>query len=149
MKNQLQIFIKCLLIYTFFKKENRDILYKRNNHVPDITSTKHTFDSVSNNFSKLKNKNHTPQVKINFARYILLENDCAILNCANATKPNACYIIDNSKTHEGQLFNNSDIYAADIYTDGECLYPFDFENELLDAKYVTFHNKICHGIKIA
>ena len=125
----------------FFKKENRDFLYKRNSHVPDITLTKHIFDSISKDFSKLNNRNHKPQVKIYFARYIRFENDCVILNCANTTKPNAGYKIHNSKTQEEQLFNDSDIYAADIYSDGECLYPFDFDNELLYAKNVTFHNK--------
>ena len=59
---------------------------------------------------------------------------------SNATKPNAGYKIDSSKTQEEQLFNDTDIYAADIYSDGECLYPFDFKNELLYAKNVTFHN---------
>ena len=82
----------------FFKKENRDFLYKRNSHVPDITLAKHTFDSISKDFSKLNNKNQKPQVKIYFARYIRFENDCAILNCANSTKPNAGYKIYNSKT---------------------------------------------------
>ena len=115
-------------------------MYKRNNHVPDITLTKHTFDSISKDFSKLKNKNHKPQVKIYFARYIPFENDCALLNCANATKQNAGYKVDNNKTQEGQLFNDSGIYAADIYGDSDCLYPFDFKNELLYAKNVTFHN---------
>ena len=59
---------------------------------------------------------------------------------SSATKPNAGYKIDSSKTQEEQLFNDTDIYAADIYSDGECLYPFDFKNELLYAKNVTFHN---------
>ena len=125
----------------FFKRENYDILYRRNNHVRDITLTKHTFDSILKYFCKQKNKNHKPQVKIYFARYISFENDCAILNCANATKTNADYKIDNSKTQEGQLFNDSDIYATDIYSYGECLYPFEFENELLYAANVIFLNK--------
>ena len=66
--------------------------------------------------------------------------DCAILNCANAYLPNAGKVIDGSSTQEGQLFNDSDIYAANIYDGGECLYPFGFENELLFANNVTFHN---------
>ena len=102
-------------------------MYKRNNHIPDITLTKHTFDSISKDFSKLNNKKHKPQMKICFIRYTPPESDCAILNCANATKPNAGYKIDNSKTQDGQLFNDSDIYATDINSHGECLYPFDFK----------------------
>ena len=120
----------------FFKN---DILYKKNNHISDITLTKHTVHSISKDFSKLKNKNHKPQRKICFVKYTLPESDRAILNCANATKPNAGYKIDNSKTQEGQLFNDSDIYAA-IYSDGKCLYQFNFKNELLYAKNVTFYN---------
>ena len=49
--------------------------------------------------------------------------------------------IDGSSTQEGQLINESDIYAANIYDkDNKCLDPFAFENELLYAKNVTFHN---------
>ena len=77
----------------FFKKENHDILYKRNNHVLDITLTKPAFGSILKDFPELKNKNHGPKVEIYFARYIPFGNDCAILNCANATKPNARYKI--------------------------------------------------------
>ena len=131
---------KMFIDLHYFKKENCDILYKRNNHVPEVTLTKHTFDSISKGFSKLKNKNHKPQIKICFVKYTPPESDCAILNCANATEPNAGYKIDISKTQEGQLFNDLDIYTADIYSDGQCLYPFDFKNELLYAKNVTFHN---------
>ena len=116
----------------------RDILYKRNNHVSDITLTKHTFDSISKDFFKLKNKTHKPQVKIYFIRCIPFENDCAILNCVNAAKPNSGYKIDNSKTQEGQLFIDSDMYAADIYGDGECLYPFDFKKEIIICKKCNF-----------
>ena len=100
---------------------------KKNNHISDITLTKHTVHSISKDFSKLKNKNHKPQRKICFVKYTLPESDRAILNCANATKPNAGYKIDNSKTQDGQLFNDSDIYATDINSHGECLYPFDFK----------------------
>ena len=107
----------------FFLRKNRD---------------KHKFHSILKDFSKLKNKNRKPQVKTFFARYIPLENDCAKLNRANATNPNAGYHIDNSKIQEGQLFNDSDIYATDIYSDGECLYPFKFENKLLLCKKCDF-----------
>ena len=119
-------------------------MYKRNNHVRDITLPKHTSGSILKDFSKLKNKNHKPKVEIYFARNIPFENDCAILNCANSSKPNAGNKIDNSKTLEGQFFNDSDIYAADIY---ECLYPFDFKNELLYATNVTFHNIKKHTMR--
>ena len=66
----------------YFKKENRGILYKRNNHVPKVALTKHTFDSISKDFFKLRNKSHKPQSKICFVKYAPLESDCAILNCA-------------------------------------------------------------------
>ena len=65
-----------------FKKEKRDILYKRNNHVPKVTLTKHTFDSISKDFFKLRNKSNKSKSKICFVKYTPLESDCAILNYA-------------------------------------------------------------------
>ena len=125
---------------SFLKRENRDILYKKNNRVPNITLSKHTFASVSNDFSKLKSYNYDPQVTIYYSKYIPHDCDCAILICANAYLPNAGKRIDRSSTEEGKLFNDSDIYTANIYDGDKCLYPFVFENELLYAKNVTFYN---------
>ena len=87
----------------FFKKENRNILYKKNNHIVEVKLPRHTFASISKDFSKPKKNNLKPQIKICFLRYPPPESDCAILNCANATKPNAGHKIDNSKIKEGQL----------------------------------------------
>ena len=38
----------------YLKRENRDNLYKKNNHVPNVISFKHTFKSILSDFSKLK-----------------------------------------------------------------------------------------------
>ena len=59
-----------------------------------------------------------------------------ILNCANSDSPNAGYKIDHGITQEGQLFRDTDVFTANF----KDLYPFDFKNELLYAKNVTFHN---------
>ena len=72
---------------------------------------------------------HTPQV-----------SNYAILNCANADKPNAGYKIDHCITQEGQLFYDTYIFTANL----KDLYPFDFSNELLYAKNVIFHNCIIY-----
>ena len=129
------------LLKEYLKSENRDNLYKKNNHVPNATLCKHTFESISNDFAKLKPQNYKMQVKMHYSKYIPHECNCAVLNCANADLPNADKKIDGSSAQEGQLFNDSDIYAANIYDkDNKCLYPFAFESELLYAKNVTFHN---------
>ena len=116
------------------------IFYIKKNHVPNVILSKHTFESNSNDFSRLKLYNYDPLVKIYFSKYIPHDCDCSILNCANAFLPNAGKKIDGSSTQEGKLFNDSDIYAPNIYDRDKCLYPFDFENELFYAKNVTFHN---------
>ena len=128
------------LLKEYLKSANCDNLYKKNNHVPNATLSKHTFESISNDFAKLKPKNYKTQVKIYYSKYIPHDCDCAILNCANAFLPNAGKRIDGSSTQEGQLFNDSDIYAANIYDGDKCFYPFDYENKLLYAKNATFHN---------
>ena len=58
------------------------------------------------------------------------------MNCVNSDKPNAGYKIEHSISQQGQLFYDTDIFTADLKN----LYPFDFSNELLYAKNVTFHN---------
>ena len=98
------------LLKEYLKRQNRDNLYKKTNHVPNITLSKYTFESISNDLSKLKLQNYNTQVKIYYSKYIPHDCDCAILNCANAYLPNAGKKIDGSKTQEGQLFNDSDIY---------------------------------------
>ena len=113
----------------------RDNLYKKNNHVPNVTLSKHTFESILSDCSKLKPLDYNMRVKIYYSKYIPQDRDCVILNCANNYLPNAGYPIDGSPTQEGQLFNDSDIYAHN-----ECLYPFNLESELLYARNETFHN---------
>ena len=49
---------------------------------------------------------------------------------------NAGYRIDHCITQEGQLSHDTDVFAADF----KDFYPFNFKNELLYAKNVTFHN---------
>ena len=44
------------LLKGYLKSKNRDNLYKKNNHVPDAILSKHTFESISNDFAKLKPK---------------------------------------------------------------------------------------------
>ena len=50
---------------------------------------------------------------------------------------NAGYRIDHSITQEGQIFHDSDVFAAKNLSD---FYPFNFKEELLFVKNVTFHN---------
>ena len=111
----------------------RDNLCKKNNHIPHATLSKHTFESILSDFSKLKQQNYNTQVKIYYSKYILQDRHCAILNCANNYLPNAGYSIDGSPTQEGQLFNDSDIYAHN-----ECLYPFNLESELLYVRNFSY-----------
>ena len=42
------------LLEEYLKNTNRDNLYRKNNHVPDAILSKHTFESISNNFAKLE-----------------------------------------------------------------------------------------------
>ena len=128
------------LLKEYLKRENRDNLYKKNNHISYATLSEHTFESISKDFFKLKPYNYNTQIKIYYSKYISHDCNCAILNCANADLPNAGKKIDRSSTQEGQLFNDSDIYATNIYDGDKCLYPFNFESELLYAKDVIFHN---------
>ena len=57
----------------------------------------------------------------------------------NSDSINAGYRIDHCVTQEGQLFYDTDVFTADF----KDFYPFDFKNELLYAKNVTFHNNDC------
>ena len=129
----LKIMIK--LSRKYLKRENRDNLYKKNNNVPNVTLSKHTFESILSDFSKLKPLDYNTRVTIYYSKYIPQDRDSAILNCANNYLPNAGYPIDESPIQEGQLFNDLDLYAHN-----ECLYPFNLASELLYARNVTFHN---------
>ena len=121
----------------FFKSENRIELYKKHEHISNIELKKYTFDKIDSEFTKFEKKNYSDtKIRIRYIRYIPQVSNFAILNCANSHKPNAGYKIDNNPTQEGQLFNDTDIFTADF----DNMYPFDFSNELLYAKNVTFHN---------
>ena len=58
------------------------------------------------------------------------------MNCANSDAVNAGYRINHRITQEGQLFHDTDVFASNLAD----FYPFKFNNELLYAKDVTFHN---------
>ena len=58
------------------------------------------------------------------------------MNCANSDAVNAGYRINHKITQEGQLFHDTDVFASNLSN----FYPFKFNNELLYAKNVTFHN---------
>ena len=72
-----------------------------------------------------------------YSKYLPQITNCIILNCANSDQPNAGYGINHCITQEGQIFNDSDVFAAKNLTS---FYPFKFNEELLFIKNVTFHN---------
>ena len=110
--------------FSFFKRGNRDNLYKQNGHVPNITVTKYTFDTIDKEFPRLKPCNYNTKIEIYYPKHIPNDCDCALLNCANSDAPNAGFRINRSTTQEGQLFNDSDIYAANFYNDNGYMHPF-------------------------
>ena len=121
----------------FSTTENRLELYKNHNHIPNIEIKKYTFDEIDCEFGKIKKNNYSDtKIRIRYIKHTPQVSNYAILNCANSYKPNAGYKIDHGITQEGQLFYDTDIFAADFKN----LYPFDFKNELLYAKNVTFHD---------
>ena len=122
--------------FKFFKRENRLELYKKEGHIPDIELSKYTFDDIDHEFLKVKQRNYQTKIRIIYSKHIPFDSECVILNCANSDLPNAGYKIDKKPTQEGQLFNDSDIFAADF----NGMYRFDFSNELLHVKNRTFHN---------
>ena len=123
----------------YFKSENRLELYKKHNHIPSIEIKKYSFDQIDLEFDKLEKRTYSDtKIRIHYIQYIPQVANCAVLNCANADKPNAGYKIDHCIAQEGQLFYDSDIFTADL----KDLYRFDFSNELLYAKNVTFHTVI-------
>ena len=123
--------------HTFTTVENRLNLYKKANHIPIVEITKYTFDEIQDKFNKRKKDDYVgTKIKIKYLKYFPQISNCVILNCANSDSPNAGYKIDHGITQEGQLFRDTDVFAANFKE----LYPFDFKNELLYAKNVTFHN---------
>ena len=122
---------------TFTTVDNRLSLYKKVNHISIVEIKKYTFDEIKNEFDKRKTDDCVgTKIKIKYLKYFPQVSNCVFLNCANSDSPNAGFKIDHGITQEGQLFCDTDIFAANFKE----LYPFDFKNELLYAKNVTFHN---------
>ena len=119
--------------------ENRLSLYKRNNHFPIGQAEKYKFSEIDKCFDNLKRSFETMKSQINICYYKDLPqvSNCVILNCANSDSMNAGYRINHCITQEGQIFHDSDVFAAKNLSD---FYPFDFKEELLYVKNVTFHN---------
>ena len=123
--------------HTFTAVDNRLNLYNKVNHIPIIEIAKYSFDEIQNEFDKRKKDDYVgTKIKIKYLRHFPQVSNCVILNCANSDSPNAGYKIDHGITQEGQLFRDTDVFAANFKE----FYPFDFNNELLYAKNVTFHN---------
>ena len=119
--------------------ENRLDLYKRNNHLPIGQAEKYKFSEIVRCFNDLKSNLKIIKTQINICYYKNLPQifNCVILNCANSDSMNAGYRIDHCITQEGQIFHDSDVFLAKNLSD---FYPFDFKEELLYVKNVTFHN---------
>ena len=116
--------------------DNRLSFYKKVNHIPITQIKKYAFDQIQNIFDKLETDYAGTKIKIKYSKHFPQVSNCVILNCANSDAANAGYKIDHGITQEGQLFRDTDICCANF----KDLYPFDFKNELLYAKNVTFHN---------
>ena len=119
--------------------DNRLCLYKKNNHFPIGEAQKYKFDEIDECFNDLKSNFKIMKTSINICYYKNLpqHSNCVILNCANSDAMNAGYRINHCVTQEGQIFHDSDVFAAKNLSD---FYPFNFKEELLYVKNVTFHN---------
>ena len=123
--------------HAFTTVDNRLNLYKKANHIPIVDITKSTYNEIQNEFDKRKRDDYIgTKIKIKYLRHFPEVSNCVILNCANSDSPNAGYKIDYGITQEGQLFRDTDVFTANFKE----FYPFDFKNELLYSKNVTFHN---------
>ena len=117
--------------------EKRLSLFKKGNHIPRVEIKKYSFGEIQREFDMKKNIDYlSTKVIIKYYDHIPQISNCAILNCTNSDAVNAGYRIDHQVTQEGQLFHDSDVFASNLNE----FYPFDFKNELLYAKNVTFHN---------
>ena len=119
--------------------DNRLCLYKKNNHFPIGEAQKYKFDKIDECFNDLKTSFKIIKTNINICYYKNLpqHSNCVILNCANSDAMNAGYRINHCVTQEGQIFHDSDVFAAKNLS---YFYPFNFKEELLYVKNVTFHN---------
>ena len=117
--------------------EDRWLVYKKYNHIPSVKVAKYNFDEIEANFDNKKSANRfNTRIRISYERNFPQISNCVILNCANADAVNAGYRINHCITQEGQLFHDTDVFASNLAD----FYPFKFNNELLYAKDVTFHN---------
>ena len=117
--------------------DNRFLLYKKGNHIPFVEIKKYTFDEIQHDFDIMKTNYYiSTKIKIKYYKHFPQVSNCVILNCANSDAVNAGYGINHCVTQGGQLFHDSDVFASDLNK----FYPFDFQNELLYARNVTFHN---------
>ena len=115
----------------------RFLLYKEANHIPNAEIKKYKFDKIQYDFDIKKTDDWiSTKIKIKYYKHFPQISNYAILNCANSDSLNAGYRIDHCVTQEVQLFYDTDVFAA-YFKD---FYPFNFKNELLYAKNVTFHN---------
>ena len=120
------------------KDENdRWLVYNEYNHIPSVKVTKYNFDEIEAMFDNEKSVNRfNTKIRISYEKHFPQVHNCIILNCANSDAVNAGYRINHRITQEGQLFHDSDVFASNLAD----VYPFKFDNELLYAKDVTFHN---------
>ena len=98
--------------------EDRWLVYKEYNHVPSVKVTKYNFDEIEAEFDNKKTANRfNTKIRISYEKNYRINRNHRI-------------------TQEGQLFHDSDVFASNLAD----FYPFSFNNELLYAKDVTFHN---------
>ena len=104
--------------------ENRLDLYKRNNHLPIGQAEKYKFSEIDRCFNNLKSNLKIIKTQINICYYKKLPQifNSVILNFVNSDSPNAGYRIDRCITQEGQIFHDSDVFAAKNLSD----LPFQF-----------------------
>ena len=117
--------------------EDRWLVYKKYNHVPSVKVKKYSFEEIQAEFdNKQNNLYKNTKVRIAYHQHFHQISNCVILNCANSDAVNAGYRINHGITQEGQLFHDTDVFASNLSD----FYPFNFKNELLYARDVTFHN---------
>ena len=117
--------------------EDRWLVYTKYKHVPSVKVTKYNFDEIEEEFDNIKSVDcFNTKIRISYEKHFPQISNCVILNCANSDAVNAGYRINHRITQEGQLFHDSDVFASNLAD----FYPFKFDNELLYAKDVTFHN---------
>ena len=118
-------------------KGYRWLVYKEYNHIPSAIVTKYNFGEIEAEFDNKKSAlRYNTKIRISYEKHFPQIHDCVILNCANSDAVNGGYGINHRITQEGQLFHDSDVFASNLAD----FYPFKFDNELLYAKDVTFHN---------